>query len=129
MTTPSTKVPTARELAEPITRDLRAWYRSTGGIGPWFELTERIAAAIEADRASRETTLRSAVEAELAEAVRYIGTARELLGEWQSEAWNKHVSEATSEFFATTDIAYGCEHVGCDEPFGHKHVSGTGEKR
>jgi len=43
----------AREAAEQIARDLRAWYRQTGGIGPWFELTDRIMAVVEVDRTQR----------------------------------------------------------------------------
>jgi hypothetical protein len=60
----------------------------------------------------------------LDEAVKYIGMARELLSEWQSEGWCRSASEGTTEFFASTDIAFGCEHVGCEAPFGHKHVIG-----
>jgi hypothetical protein len=46
------KVPGAREAAEAISRDLRAWYRASGGRGAWFELTDRIVEAIERDRAA-----------------------------------------------------------------------------
>lgn len=52
---------TAREAAEEITRDMKAWYRRTLGAGPWFELTERIVAAITADRAARPTGADGAV--------------------------------------------------------------------
>lgn len=68
--------------------------------------------------------INAAMRLALEAAMGFIGKARELLGEWQSDGWSKPVSRATSEFFGSTDIAYGCEYVDCKQPFGHKHVSG-----
>lgn len=78
----------------------------------------------QAQESAALTAERNRLRERLDEAVAFIGKARELLGDWLSDAWSQHLADTTSEFFGSTDIAFGCEHVGCKQPFGHKHVIG-----
>lgn len=73
---------TGLDIGRDINEELRAWYRRTGGRGEWFELSAKIAAAIEARDASHATEivrLRSALQDCTAAMAMQVGRENETL--------------------------------------------------